>query len=95
MEEVVKEMKSVMEKEMGKRFETCKKNGIKTNLKVVVGLPAEEIMKIITSQKIDLIVMAKRKKLKGIKSLLSLGSVSRKIVENISCPVLMMDVEKR
>jgi nucleotide-binding universal stress UspA family protein len=39
--------------------------------------------------------MAKRKKLKGIKSLLSLGSVSRKIVENTSCPVLMVDTEKK
>jgi len=32
---------------------------------------------------------------KGIKSLLSLGSVSRKIIENASCPVLMMNAEKK
>ena len=82
-------------KEMEKRVETCKKNGIESNLKVITGLPAEEIMKIVKSQKTDLIVMAKRRKLKGIKGLLSLGSVSRKIVENTSCPVLMMDAEKR
>ncbi|MDH3658381.1 MAG: universal stress protein [Nitrosopumilus sp.] len=93
--QVTKEMKSVMEKEMTKRTETCKKNGIDSNLKVIVGLPAEEILKIVKNQKIDLIVMAKRRKLKGIKSLLTLGSVSRKIVENTSCPVLMMDAEKK
>ena len=92
---VTKEMEEVMEKEMEKRIETCKKNGIKSNLKVITGLPAEEIMKIVKSQKTDLIVMAKRRKLKGIKGLLSLGSVSRKIVENTSCPVLMMDIEKK
>jgi nucleotide-binding universal stress UspA family protein len=92
---VTKEMEEVMEKEMKKRIETCKKNGIKSNLKVITGLPAEEIMKIVKSQKTDLIVMAKRRKLKGIKGLLSLGSVSRKIVENTSCPVLMMDIEKK
>ena len=92
---IVKEMEIVMEKEMEKRVETCKKNGIESNLKVITGLPAEEIMKIVKSQKTDLIVMAKRRKLKGIKGLLSLGSVSRKIVENASCPVLMMDVEKK
>jgi len=92
---VTKEMEIVMEKEMEKRVETCKKNGIKSNLKVVTGSPAEEIMKIVKSQKPDLIVMAKRRKLKGIKSLLSLGSVSRKIVENTSCPILMMDIEKK
>jgi len=93
--EVTKEMEEVMEKEMKKRIETCKKNGIKSSLKVITGLPAEEIMKILKNQKIDLIIMAKRRKLKGIKGLLSLGSVSRKIVENTSCPVLMMDIEKK
>ena len=92
---VTKDMKSVMENEMSKRIETCKKNEIKSQLKVLTGLAAEEILKIVKNQKIDLIVMAKRRKLKGIKSLLSLGSVSRKIVENTSCPVLMIDVEKK
>jgi len=92
---VTKEMKTVMEKEMTKRTETCKKNGIDSHLKIVVGLPDEEILKIVKNQKIDLIVMAKRRKLKGIKSLLTLGSVSRKIVERTSCPVLMIDVEKK
>jgi len=93
--QVTKEMKTVMEKEMTKRTETCKKNGIDSHLKVIVGLPAEEILKIVKNQKIDLIVMAKRRKLKGIRSLLTLGSVSRKIIENTSCPVLMMDAEKK
>ena len=88
-------MKTVMEKEMIKRTEICKKNGIDSHLKIIVGLPAEEILKIVKNQKIDLIVMAKRRKLKGIKSLLTLGSVSRKIIENTSCPVLMMDAEKK
>ena len=93
--QVTKEMKTVMEKEMTKRTETCKKNGIDSHLKVMTGSPAEEILKIVKNNKINLIVMAKRRKLKGIKSLLSLGSVSRKIVENTSCPVFMMDAEKK
>ena len=92
---VTQDMKSVMEKELSKRVETCKKNEIKSRLKVLTGLAAEEILKIVKNQKIDLIVMAKRRKLKGIKSLLSLGSVSRKIVESTSCPVLMIDIEKK
>jgi nucleotide-binding universal stress UspA family protein len=92
---VTKETEILMEKEMKKRIEKCKENGIDSNLKVVTGLAAEEIMKVVKSQKTDLIVMAKRRKLKGIKGLLSLGSVSRKIVENTSCPVLMIDIEKK
>ena len=95
MAKVTKEIEKAMEKEMEKRIETCKKNGIESYLKIITGLPADEIMKIVKNQKIDLIVMAKRRKLKGIKGLLSLGSVSRKIVENTACPVLMIDVEKK
>ena len=92
---VTKEMKIAMEKEMTKRVETCQKNEIKSHVKVVTVLPAEEILKIVKNQKIDLIVMAKRRKLTGIKGLLSQGSVSRKIVESTSCPVLMIDAEKK
>lgn len=93
--QVKKEMKAAMEKEITKRVELCQKNEINSYQKVVMGLAAEEILKIVKNQKIDLIVMAKRRKLKGFKSLLSLGSVSRKIVENTSCPVLMIDAEKK
>src|SRR3972149_10076360 len=92
---VMKDLKDKMEKEMTNRLELCKKHGIDTHLKVNVGLPAEEILKVVSDQKIDLIVMAKRRKLKGFKSLLTLGSVSRKIIENTSCPVLMIDIEKK
>lgn len=61
---------------------------------MVTGDPAEEIIKVVGENNVDLIVMAKRRKLKGVKKLLSLGSVSRKIVENVTCPVLLIDVEK-
>ena len=93
--ESTREMKITMEKQMTNQVKLCKKYGIDTSLKVTVGLPAEEILKIVKNQKTDLIVMAKRRKLKGFKSLLILGSVSRKIVENTSCPVLLIDTEKK
>lgn len=93
--EMIREMKITMEKQMTNRLELCKKDGIDASLKVTVGLPAEEILKVVKNQKTDLIVMAKRRKLKGFKSLLILGSVSRKIVENTSCPVLLIDIEKK
>ena len=93
--QVTKDMKVVMEKEMIKRVETCTKNKIKSHFKVVTGLPAEEILKIVKNQKIDLIVMAKRRKLKGIKRIMSISSVSRKILEHISCPVLIIEIEKK
>lgn len=92
---MTKEMKILMEKELSNCIEMCKKNGVSSDLKVVIGTPADEILKILKNQKIDLIVMAKRRKLKGFNSLLTLGSVSRKIVESTSCPVLMVDAEEK
>ena len=90
-----KKMKAIMQKEMLKRIQFCNKNKIKSELKIVAGFPADEILKIVRNKKIDLIVMAKTRKLKGIKRLLTLGSVSRKILEHVSCPVLMIDIEKK
>lgn len=89
------EIRIGMISEMEKRTKICKENGIESSIKVVIGSAAEEILKVIQKNNVDLIVMAKRRKLKGIKSLLTLGSVSRKIVENTSCPILLMDAEKK
>ncbi len=88
-----RKMKAILEKEMLNRVQFCSKNKIKSELKIVAGFPADEIMKIVRNKKIDLIVMAKTRKLKGIKRLMALGSVSRKILEHVSCPVLMIDIE--
>ena len=83
-----------MEKEMQKKVESCKKEGIPVEIRVVSGNAAELIVDLVNEKKIDLIVMAKRRKLKGVKKLLTLGSVSRKVVENVSCPVMLVDIEK-
>jgi nucleotide-binding universal stress UspA family protein len=91
---VIKEMKYVMEKEMNKKIEKCNEKQVQSHLKITSGFPEEEIRRIVENQKIDLIIMAKRRKLKGFKKFLRLGSVSRKVAENISCPVLLIDVEK-
>lgn len=87
------EIKIEMEKELAKKLEKCKENNIESHLKVVTGNAAEEIIKVVEENKVDLIVMAKRRKLKGVKKLLSLGSVSRKIVENVTCPIMLIDIE--
>jgi len=89
------EMRKDMEKIMEKYAQQCKANNIESKVKVEIGDAAEIILDVIEKEKVDLIVMSKRRKLKGVKKLLSLGSVSRKIVENTSCPVLLIDVEKK
>lgn len=78
-------------KEMKKKVEYYKSQNINIRYKVVTGYADEAIAKYVKNHKFDLIVMAKRRKLSGIKRLLSLGSVSRKIVEIGRCPVLLID----
>jgi nucleotide-binding universal stress UspA family protein len=83
-----------MEKEIHEKMELVKKQGIPVQVDVVTGNATEHIINMVKENRIDLIVMAKRRKLKGVKKLLTLGSVSRKIVENVNCPVLLIDIEK-
>ena len=84
-----------MESEMEKRKTKCTENNLKSQVMVSIGNAAEIILDIAKEKKVDLIVMAKRRKLKGLKTILTLGSVSRKIVENSPCPVLLIDAEKK
>ncbi len=95
MNEALRSTKKLMEHEMSRRVKLCEKEDIHSQIKITVGSPFDGILKIVRNQKIGLIVMAKRRKLKGIKSLLKLGSVSRKILEHVSCPVLIIDIEKK
>jgi len=79
------------EKEMKTKVEHYKLQNINIKYKVVVGYADEVITKYVKNHKFELIVMAKRKKLSGLRRLLSLGSVSRKVVEIGKCPVLLID----
>jgi nucleotide-binding universal stress UspA family protein len=87
------EMRKDMELKMEKLIPQCKENGIQSKVKVEIGNAAEIILDTVEKEKVDLIVMSKRRKLKGMKKLLSLGSVSRKVVENVTCPVTLVDIE--
>ncbi|MDX1596777.1 MAG: universal stress protein [Nitrosopumilaceae archaeon] len=86
-------MKASMENQLNEKVEECKNAGIDCERIVMIGDAAENILKLVLDKDIDLLVMAKRRKLKGLKKLLSLGSVSRKVVEHVSCPVYLIDIE--
>lgn len=89
------EMRKDMEKKMEQCAQRCKEANIESKIKVMIGDASKIILDVVEKEKVDLIVMAKRRKLKGVKKLLALGSVSRKIVENTSCPILLIDIEKK
>lgn len=95
IDEANEEIRKDMEKKMEKTSEQCRDKGIAVEVKVEIGDAAEHILDVVDNYNIDLIVMSKRRKLKGMRKLLSLGSVSRKIVENVTCPVIMIDSENQ
>jgi len=87
------EMRKDMELKMEKLTQQCTEKGIQSEVKVEIGDAAKIILDTVDKEKVDLIVMSKRRKLKGMKKLLSLGSVSRKVIENVTCPVTLIDIE--
>lgn len=94
IKEANESMRQEMQKEMESRIQQCKDANVECELKVEIGDAAEIILENIDDLKPDLVVMAKRRKLKGVRKLLSLGSVSRKVIEHSTCPVLLIDIEK-
>ena len=91
---VRRELKLEMHKRMEELAKDLRKEKIPTSVKVIHGYPDEEISRITNNDNYELIVMAKRKKLPGIKAVLKLGSVSRKVLEKIACPIMLIDAEK-
>ena len=71
------------------KIKTIESNGFTLQSMVLHGNPAEEILKFSQLEKIDLIVMG-NVGLKGISRIKTLGSVSRKVLENSKCPVLIV-----
>jgi len=67
----------------------CRKKGVIASYKVITDHPANAILEYSKRTNTDLIVMGS-KGLRGIKKIKVLGSVSRHVLENASCPVLIV-----
>jgi nucleotide-binding universal stress UspA family protein len=77
--------KMVQEKIIGK---TSKDEKIKVRSEVIVGSPAEEIIRFANANKIDMIIVGSRR-LETISKIKALGSVARKVSEAAECPVMI------
>ena len=88
-------MKVEMHKKLTKQANYLKKEDIPISVKVVHGYPDEEIIRIANENDYDLVIMAKRRELPGLKAILKLGSISRKVLEKIHCPVMLIDGERK
>lgn len=90
-----REMKIEMHEKLSKLVKSFEKERISVTVKVLHGYPDEEIIRLANDKKHDIVIMAKRRKLPGIKAVLKLGSVSRKVLERIHCPVMLIDGETK
>ena len=92
LDEVTEIVKKHMTGEMKKRVQKCKEEGITAKYEIVVGYPTSEIISAVQKYEIDLVVMAKKRKFSENK-VLNLGDVTRKVLESVKCPVLIIDSE--
>jgi len=76
------------EKKLLEKSAICKKAGIVVQYDILEGVPSDMILKLIKKFDIDLVVMGSQG-LSGFSKIKVLGSVSRKVSEIASCPVLI------
>lgn len=87
---LISSAKVQMEKEHDEQIKYCNKIGVRAFSKILVsGNIAQEILDVARKKSSDLIVVGSQG-LHGVAKLKSLGSTSRKISENASCPVLIV-----
>jgi len=85
--------KKLLYKKMERRVLSCKRKKITAVTKITHGNPDEEILRFYSDNNVDLIVMAKKRDSTD-KTFLNLGSNTRKILEHVSCPILIVGDEK-
>ena len=83
-------VKSQVRKELLAEVSVCKAKGVtKTYYDIISGNPVDSILKFMRGRKIDLIIMGSQG-LHGIGKLRTLGSVSRKVTELATCPIMII-----
>jgi nucleotide-binding universal stress UspA family protein len=83
-------VKSQIRKELLAEVAVCKANGVDAYYDIISGTsPVEAILKFARGKKVDLIVIGSQG-LHGIGKIKAFGSVSRKISELATCPVLIV-----
>ncbi|HEX5186967.1 MAG TPA: universal stress protein [Nitrososphaeraceae archaeon] len=89
LKDIEMEIKIEAKNKLEDKIKKIQSSGFILQSKVLNGDPAEEILKFSESEKIKLIVMG-NVGLKGISKIKTLGSVSRNVLENAKCPVLIV-----
>lgn len=87
--EIYEEIKSAALKILEERKSKCESAGISVETRTEVGNPADIIIKYAEQDNVDLVIMG-TVGLTGISKIKALGSVSRRVSEGATCPVLLV-----
>lgn len=87
--ELVTAAKSQTRRMLFAEVAVCKAKGVDSYYDIIAGNPVDSIIKFERGRKIDLIVIGSQG-LHGISKLKALGSVSRKVSELATCPVMIV-----
>ncbi len=90
---ILSNMKEGVRKFLAEKVAHCRKEGLKCEGIFRIGKPSDSIIKYANEEKIDLIIMAKKKKILNYKSLFKIGNVTKKVQEKTNCPILLVEVE--
>lgn len=72
-----------------KQINECAKHGVDVQVEILMGKASESILKFANQTKSDLIVIGSQG-LHGMKKIVALGSVSRRVSEEAKCPVMII-----
>jgi nucleotide-binding universal stress UspA family protein len=88
--EYISAVKSQVRKELLAEVGVCKAKGVtEAYYDIISGSPVDVILKFMRGRKIDLIIMGSQGR-HGLSKVMTLGSVSRRVTELATCPVMIV-----
>ena len=94
IQSILANMEDHMRKFLAERVAQCRQEGLKCDGIFRTGKPASSIIKYANEEKIDLIIMAKKKKPTDYKSLFKIGGTAKKVQEKANCSILLVETEE-
>ncbi|MDH3313826.1 MAG: universal stress protein [Nitrosopumilus sp.] len=85
-------MKKTMEQEFQKKIKKYNKKKVKISLVITMGPTLQKILEYEKKNNFNLIVMAKSKGSRSVESRSVVGGLTIKLLEQLRCPTLMLDV---
>ena len=90
---ILSNMEDGVRKFLAQRVARCVQEGLQCQGIFRTGKPADAIIKYANENKIDLIIMAKKKKVDDYKSFFKVGGTAKKVQEKVGCSILLVDAD--